>query len=386
MSRSKTGMDREQRNDTTQPASEPRPDNVDERFTAERYSMGRESQREFPRRTSSWRGRSRSDLNRSEDDRLNLDNPRSSQPNDRYRSRDMNSSTSRDYRDVASGRAWAPRTREGYGQEHGRYGSRGNEGPYDSRDAYREEGYGRHSYNDLASGRADHEDFPRYRRNERADNYNRSDYRTEQRDYDEPYNRQALGGRYDAESDYPYTANDRAYQTDYGFGGDYRARRDARSEERGWGGGRSVLRCSEIMTKNVTTCGPDTAIRDVADMMDDDNVGSIPVLDNGRLVGIVTDRDIVCRVIAEGLDSRTTKAREVMSEEIITCTADDSLIDAIRKMGEHQIRRIPICDLNGRLRGIIALGDIALEAERDQDLANALEQISQPTPHQSRRV
>ena len=181
-------------------------------------------------------------------------------------------------------------------------------------------------------------------------------------------------------------ANDRAYQTDYGYGGDYGARRDARSEERGWGGGRSALRCREIMTKNVTTCGPDTAIRDVADMMDDDNVGSIPVLDNGRLVGIVTDRDIVCRVIAEGLDSRTTKAREVMSEEIITCTADDSLIDAIRKMGEHQIRRIPICDLNGRLRGIIALGDIALEAERDQDLANALEQISQPTPFQSRRV
>ena len=58
----------------------------------------------------------------------------------------------------------------------------------------------------------------------------------------------------------------------------------------------------------------------------------------------------------------------------------------MRKMGEHQIRRIPICDLNGRLRGIIALGDIALEAERDQDLANAIEQISQPTPYQSRRM
>ncbi|MEN3331292.1 MAG: hypothetical protein V7641_657 [Blastocatellia bacterium] len=380
MSRSKTGMDREQRNDTPQPANEPRPDNVDERFTAERYTTGRESQREFPRRSSSLRGRRPIELNRSEDDRLNLDNPRTAQPYDRYRSRDMNSSTSRDYRDVASGRAWTPRANEGYGQEHGRYGSRGQAGRYDSRDAYREEGYGRHSYNDLASGRADHEDFPRYRRNEGADNYDRSDYRKEQRDYDEPYNRQALGGRYDAESDYPYTPNERAYQADYG------ARRDARGEERGWGRGRDALRCSEIMTKNVTTCGPDTVIRDVADMMEDDNVGSIPVLDNGRLVGIVTDRDIVCRVIAEGLDTRTTKAREVMSDEIITCTADDSLIDAIRKMGEHQIRRIPICDLNGRLRGIIALGDIALEAERDQDLANAIEQISQPTPYQSRRM
>lgn len=386
MSRSKTGVDREQRNDTTQPVGEPRPDNVDERGAAERYTTGRESQREFPRRSSSVRGRRPVDLNRSEDDRLNLDSPRSSQPYDRYRSRDMNNSTSRDYRDAASGRARGPRANEGFGQEYGRYSNRGNEGRDESRDAYREEGYGRHSYNDLASGRADHEDFPRYRRNERADSYNRSDYQTERRDYDEPYNRQALGGRYDAESNYPYTLNDRGYQTDYGDGGDYGARRDTRGEERGWGSGRSALRCSEIMTKNVTTCGPDTVIRDVADMMEDDNIGSIPVLDNGRLVGIVTDRDIVCRVIAEGLDTRTTKAREVMSEEIITCTADDSLIDAIRKMGEHQIRRIPICDLNGRLRGIIAIGDIALEAERDQDLANALEQISQPTPHQSRRT
>jgi CBS domain-containing protein len=386
MSRSKTGTDREQRNETTQPAGEPRPDNVDERFGAAGYPTGRESQREFPRRSSSLRGRERLDLNRSEDDRLNLDSPRSPQPYDSYRSRDINNSTSRDYRDVSSGRAGMSRGNEGYGQEHGRYGSRGNEGRGSSRDAYREEGYGRHSYDDLASGRADHEDFQRYRRNERADNYTRSDYRTERRDYDEPYNRQALGGRYDAESDYPYTSDDRAYQANYGSGGDYGTRRDARGEERGWGQGRNALRCSEIMTKNVTTCGPDTVIRDVADMMEDDNVGSIPVLDNGRLVGIVTDRDIVCRVIAEGLDTRTVRAREVMSEEIITCTADDSVIDAIRKMGEHRIRRVPICDLNGRLRGIISLGDIALEAERDQDLANALEQISQPTPHQARRV
>ena len=140
------------------------------------------------------------------------------------------------------------------------------------------------------------------------------------------------------------------------------------------------------MTKNVATCALDTVIRDVADMMEDENVGSIPVVDNGRLVGLITDRDIVCRVIAEGLDSRTNKAREVMSEDIITCTPDDSVIDAIRKMGEHQIRRIPVCDINGRLRGIISLGDVALEAERDRDLATALEQISQPTPFQSRRV
>jgi len=386
MSRSKTGIDRDERHETTPQANEPRPDNVNERLNAESYTTGRESQREFPRRSSSLGSHRRVDLNRSEDDRLNLDSPGYSQPYDHYRSRDIYNSTSRDYRDVASGRAGTPRGNEGYGQASGRYDSRGNEGRYGGRAVYREEGYGRHSYDDLAAGRADHEDFPRYRRRERADNYDRSGYRTERRDYDEPYNRQALGGRYDVESDYPYTNDDRAYQTDYGYGRNYGVRRDVRSDENSWGRGRNALRCSEIMTKNVTTCGPDTVIRDVADLMEDDNIGSIPVVDNGRIIGLVTDRDIVCRVIAEGLDSRTVKAREVMSEEIITCTADDSVIDAMRKMGEHQIRRIPICDLNGRLRGIIAIGDIALEAERDQDLANAIEQISQPTPYQSRRL
>jgi CBS domain-containing protein len=385
MSRSKTGVDREQRHETTASENEPRPDYVNQRG-ADPYTVGRESQREFPRRSSALSGRGPIDLNRSEDDRLNLDSPGYSHPYDRYRSRDLNSSTSRDYRDVAGGRAGAPREDEG-DQTYGRRGSRGGQqGRYGGRTAYREEGYGRHRYDDLASGRADHEDLPAYRRRERADNYDRGDYRTERRDYDEPYNRQALGGRYDAESDYPYTTDDRSSRTDYGYGRDQRASRDVRGDERDWGKGRNALRCSEIMTKNVTTCTPDTVIRDVADMMEDDNVGSIPVLENGRLIGMVTDRDIVCRVIAEGLDTRTTRAREVMSEDIITCTADDSVIDAMRKMGEHQIRRIPICDLNGRLRGIIALGDIALEAERDQDLANAIEQISQPTPYQARRV
>jgi CBS domain-containing protein len=120
--------------------------------------------------------------------------------------------------------------------------------------------------------------------------------------------------------------------------------------------------------------------------MEDENVGSIPIVENGRLVGIVTDRDIVCRAVAEGRDSRAVTASEVMSEDLVTCAPDDSVIEVIRKMGEHQIRRIPVCDTNGRLRGIIAIADVALEAERDRDLANALEQISQPTPNRSRRV
>jgi CBS domain-containing protein len=150
-------------------------------------------------------------------------------------------------------------------------------------------------------------------------------------------------------------------------------------------GYRYTLRCRDIMTKDVTCCTPDTTIRNVAEQMEDDNVGSIPVVENGRLIGLVTDRDIVCRILAEGKDTRSTVAREAMSDDIVTCAPDESVMEAIRKMSEHQIRRIPICDLNGRLRGIISIGDIALEAERDRDIACALEKISEPTPYQSHR-
>ncbi|MBI3649809.1 MAG: CBS domain-containing protein [Acidobacteria bacterium] len=148
---------------------------------------------------------------------------------------------------------------------------------------------------------------------------------------------------------------------------------------------RYTVRCRDIMTKDVTTCTPESNIREVAEKMEDDNVGSIPVVENGRLAGLITDRDIVCRVLAEGKNTRSTTVREAMTEDLISCTPDESVLEAIRKMGEHQIRRLPICDPNGRLRGILALGDLALEAEHDYDLKRALERIFEPTPYQSHR-
>ncbi len=145
------------------------------------------------------------------------------------------------------------------------------------------------------------------------------------------------------------------------------------------------LRCRDIMTRDVTTCTPETSIREVADRLEDENVGSLPVVENGRLIGIVTDRDIVCRVLAEGMDTRTATVREAMTEDIVTCSPDEMVVEAIHKMGEHQVRRLPVCDSNGRIRGILSLGDLALEAENDQDIGKALEHISQATPYQSRR-
>jgi len=145
------------------------------------------------------------------------------------------------------------------------------------------------------------------------------------------------------------------------------------------------LRCRDIMSKSVTTCSPTVTVRGVADMMDDEGVGSIPVVDNGRLIGIVTDRDIVCRILARELDTRSSVASDAMTEEIVTCTPDEPVIEAVHKMAEFMIRRIPVVDHGGRLRGIISIADIALEAELDRELARALEQISRPTPHTSRR-
>jgi len=139
------------------------------------------------------------------------------------------------------------------------------------------------------------------------------------------------------------------------------------------------------MSKNVTTCGPADSIREVADKMDDEEVGSIPIVETGRLVGIATDRDVVCRIAAGDVDTRSSVARDAMTTEVVTCTPDEPVIEAVHKMAEFLIRRIPVVDHGDRLRGMISIADIALEAELDPDLAQTLKQISRPTPYASRR-
>ena len=356
MSKSKEGMDQEKNSAASQRVDQPSRSNyLDDRLGAQGqtdYTAGRESWHEFPRRSTSHR--------HDEAD---------SQSRDRYEPRSRSDYAARSQSD------WRTRNTDPYAtrQDSSRYyadRSRRHANRYDNidrADAYagqEDEGYGRHTYDDLRYGRADHEDFPRgqerYRAGERAYNERTYDeYGVERTPYDDPYNRVPLSGYYD---------NDRGYD----WRGDWRES--------------NQLRCRDIMTKNVNVCSPQTAVRDIADKMQDDNVGSIPVIDGGRLIGIVTDRDIVCRIVAEGRDTRTAMASEAMSEDLITCTPDESVVEAMRKMGEHQVRRIPVCDPNGRLRGIIAMADIALEAERDRYLAEALEQISQPLPERSRRV
>ncbi|MEO5859438.1 MAG: CBS domain-containing protein [Pyrinomonadaceae bacterium] len=140
------------------------------------------------------------------------------------------------------------------------------------------------------------------------------------------------------------------------------------------GEARGRLRCSEIMTRDVRTTSPEMSLRDVGSMMREGDMGAVPVVDGGKLVGIVTDRDIVVRAVAEGKDP-STPVSEAMTSEIFSVGPDDFVFEAIRMMGDKQVRRIPVVT-SGELAGIISMADIALEIEDQREIAEALEEIS----------
>lgn len=173
-----------------------------------------------------------------------------------------------------------------------------------------------------------------------------------------------------------------------------------RDEKRG--ASRSHVRCRDIMTRDVTVATREATLQQVASMMRDEDTGVIPVVEaeaaspeatmnqsteqagrgghrsinNGKLVGLITDRDIVVRAVALGRDASTVRAEEIMTTDVHTARPNDRVIDAIRQMGDKQVRRIPVVDEAGDLRGIISMADVALETEEDRELADALEEIS----------
>lgn len=130
------------------------------------------------------------------------------------------------------------------------------------------------------------------------------------------------------------------------------------------------------MTSNVTSATPEMYLQQVAALMREGDMGAVPVVDDdGKLVGIVTDRDIVVRAVADKLDWQTAVG-DVMTTEIHSVKPDDFVFQAIRLMGDKQIRRIPVVDDAGKLKGILSLADIALEMEDEREIAEALEEIS----------
>ena len=125
------------------------------------------------------------------------------------------------------------------------------------------------------------------------------------------------------------------------------------------------MKVREAMHQGAQWVSPDTSIRELARLMREHDIGSVPIGENDRLVGMVTDRDIVCRGVAAGKNLDNLKARDVMSEGIFYCREDADLQEAVRIMEEKQIRRLPVIDQNKRMVGILALGDISNAGPRN---------------------
>lgn len=136
------------------------------------------------------------------------------------------------------------------------------------------------------------------------------------------------------------------------------------------------MKVREIMTTDVRCAAPETTLDDVARLMRDEDAGAIPVLDGDDLVGIVTDRDIVVRCVAEGDDPGEITALEVISGSPQTITPDQDVEEASRLMAEAQIRRLPVCE-EGRLVGILSIGDIAVKQPEEAIAAKTLENVSE---------
>lgn len=244
------------------------------------------------------------------------------------------------------------------------------------------------------------------------------------RGYDEPW---GAGRRYENERQADYNRGGRfgeraAYDLDepryanYGDSERYRdeSRRSSLYEGRGdlgtgtwrdreqYGGERSRLRCRDIMTRELVVATRDTTVVEAARMMKQEDVGVIPVVEydapagngrsegaernyqdrnyaRGKLTGLITDRDIVVRCVADNKDCASVRAEDIMSVDIYTVKPNDRVVDVIRKMGDKQVRRIPVCNDNGYLVGMISMADVATETRQDRELAEALEDISKGT-------
>ena len=138
------------------------------------------------------------------------------------------------------------------------------------------------------------------------------------------------------------------------------------------------MKVHEIMTSGAHCVGPDVSLIRAATLMRELNVGSLPVCEGHRLMGIITDRDVAIRGVAEGRDLEGTPVRAIMSPEVIYAYEDQDLADAARVMEINQVRRLPILNREKRLVGVLSLGDVAVDGHNERLSAEALREISQP--------
>jgi CBS domain-containing protein len=136
------------------------------------------------------------------------------------------------------------------------------------------------------------------------------------------------------------------------------------------------MKVKEVMHKGVEWVGPDTPLTEIAKLMRQHDIGAIPIGENDKLIGMVTDRDIVCNGLAkDSFDPRRATARDVMSEGIHCCSEDDDLTKAVQHMEKLQVRRLPVINKSKRMVGIISLGDIGHSAPRDL-VSQCVKQVS----------
>jgi CBS domain-containing protein len=138
------------------------------------------------------------------------------------------------------------------------------------------------------------------------------------------------------------------------------------------------MKLNEIMTKLVETVAPDTPIQEAANRMRSLDVGVLPVFKGDRLVGMLTDRDLTVRAIAEGKDPKTITVQEAMTADVAYCFEDQDVEEAGRIMKENQIRRLPVLNRDKLLVGIVSLGDLATRAD-EKRAGETLEKVSEPS-------
>jgi len=222
------------------------------------------------------------------------------------------------------------------------------------------------------------------------------------------YNRGRFGERAEYDRDEPRYAEsaDRGerFREDSRRSSLYEGRGDlgtGRWRDREYGSERSRLRCRDIMTRELVVATRDTTTVEVSRMMKQEDVGVIPVVEydaqgngrtessernyqdrnyaRGKLIGLITDRDIVVRCLADNKDCASVRAEDIMSVDIYTAKPNDRVVDVIRKMGDKQVRRIPVVNDNNYLVGMISMADVAVETREDHELGEALEDISKGT-------
>jgi CBS domain-containing protein len=142
----------------------------------------------------------------------------------------------------------------------------------------------------------------------------------------------------------------------------------------------NTKKCRDVMTKDVVVCTPENTVSEVARLMKTEDIGPVLIVDNEQsktLVGILTDRDIVLKVIADGHDPKTTRVGEFMSKKLVTCYADDDVETAMKSMAQFQLRRIPVVGENMQLVGIISQADVATRVDAPEETAEVVKEISQ---------